>query len=140
MRTTYRSKVSIGTKTLFLLLGVTCLMGAFFVGVWYIWLVALIVIAMLTDVYYQTYYKIDANQNTLHIKGGVLVSKKIPLKSIRKIEESQSAVSGPALSNQRLEIHYNTFDSILISPEHPIDFIKQLQESNPLIVFIPKNK
>lgn len=95
---------------------------------------------MLIDVYFQTYYEIDTTQNLLRIKGGIFVNKKIPIESIRKIEESKSAVSGPALSNQRLEIYYKTYDSILISPENPIDFITQIQTYNSNIEFIPKNK
>lgn len=140
MKTKYRSKVSSATKILFLILGVSSFIGAFFAGTWYIWLIAIIVVVMLTDVYYQTYYEIDSTQNNLHIKGGICVTKNIPIQSIRKIEESKSTVSGPALSNQRLEIWYNTFDSILISPENHIDFIEQIQESNPRVVFLPKNK
>lgn len=140
MKTKYSSKVSLGTITLFLTIGIACLLAAFFIEIWYIWLTALIVLAMLIDVYFQTYYEIDTTQNLLRIKGGIFVNKKIPIESIRKIEESKSAVSGPALSNQRLEIYYKTYDSILISPENPIDFITQIQTYNSDIEFIPKNK
>ncbi|QQU02301.1 PH domain-containing protein [Myroides odoratus] len=140
MKTKYSSKVSLGTITLFLTIGIACLLAAFFIQIWYIWLIALTVLAMLIDVYFQTYYEIDTTQNLLRIRGGIFVNKKIPIESIRKIEESKSAVSGPALSNQRLEIYYKTYDSILISPENPIDFITQIQTYNSDIEFITKNK
>ncbi|MCS4238197.1 membrane protein YdbS with pleckstrin-like domain [Myroides gitamensis] len=140
MKTKYSSKVSLGTITLFLTIGIACLLAAFFIQIWYIWLIALTVLAMLIDVYFQTYYEIDTTQNLLRIRGGIFVNKKIPIESIRKIEESKSAVSGPALSNQRLEIYYKTYDSILISPENPIDFITQIQTYNSDIEFITKKK
>ncbi|MGG5601035.1 MULTISPECIES: PH domain-containing protein [unclassified Myroides] len=129
-----------GIKILFTTVGVASLVSAFFAGTWYIWLIAIIAVMMLTDIYYQTYYEIDPTQNNLHIKGGICVTKNIPIQSIRKIEESKSTVSGPALSNQRLEIWYNTFDSILISPEHPIAFVEQLLAINADIEYTQKKK
>ena len=41
----------------------------------------------------------------------------IDIKSIRKIIETYNPLSSPAASIDRLEIFYNKFDSILISPK-----------------------
>jgi len=61
-------------------------------------------------------------------------------KDIRKIEETNNPLSAPALSIDRLEIHFNKFDSLLISPKNKKDFIADLQQINPEINYIPKKK
>lgn len=57
----------------------------------------------------------------------------IDINSIRKIEKSRSILSAPAASMNRIEIHYNKFDSILISPKDQQEFINDLCQINPNI-------
>jgi hypothetical protein len=40
----------------------------------------------------------------------------------------------PALSMDRIEIFYNKFDSVIVSPESKLEFIAELTSLNPAIV------
>ncbi len=79
-------------------------------------------------------YKIE-NDN-LNVKCTVLMNINIDVKSIRKIVETYNPLSSPAASIDRLEIFYNKFDSILISPKLKKEFIQNLVEINPNIEII----
>lgn len=79
-------------------------------------------------------YKIE-NDN-LNIKCTILMNINIDIKSIRKVTETYNPLSSPAASIDRLEIFYNKFDSILISPNHKREFIQNLLEINPNIEII----
>lgn len=60
-------------------------------------------------------------------------TKKIDIKTIRKIEKNRTLLSSPALSIDKIEIFYNKYDSILISPKEKTKFIANLLEINPEI-------
>lgn len=79
-------------------------------------------------------YSIDQEQ--LIIKGGFFYKIKIDIKAIRKIEKSNSILSSPAASLDRIEIFYNKYDSLLISPKDRTAFIADLLEINPSIEVI----
>lgn len=70
---------------------------------------------------------------TLRIKCGFLYNKKIDIERIKRVEESRSPLSSPAPSLDRLEIIYNKFDSILISPKDKGGFIDEVLKINPSI-------
>lgn len=78
-----------------------------------------------------TYYKIV--QDKLWIQSGWLYKKSIDVQKIRKITSSRAIVSAPALSLQRLEIFYNAYDSVLVSPKKEAEFLQTLTQLNPLI-------
>ena len=63
--------------------------------------------------------------DSLHIRSGPL-NWTIPLSGIRRIERSRSLIAGPALSLDRLLIHYGKHDWILISPKDKDGFISEL--------------
>ncbi|MFC3199468.1 PH domain-containing protein [Parapedobacter deserti] len=50
-----------------------------------------------------------------------------------QIEETRTLISAPAPSLDRLEIFYNKFDSIVISPKDKQGFIADLLKLNPEI-------
>lgn len=70
---------------------------------------------------------------TLRIKCGLFLNLLIPIASIKKIVPTKTILSSPALSLDRIEIFYNQYDSVIISPENKEDFIIQLQHINPAI-------
>ncbi|MCU0368440.1 MAG: PH domain-containing protein [Cyclobacteriaceae bacterium] len=78
-----------------------------------------------------TYYQVIGT--SLRIKCGIIIDKTIDVSSIRKIEDSKSIFSAPALSHDRLEILYNKFDSVVISPENKEEFARELKTINPNI-------
>ncbi|WP_164110400.1 MULTISPECIES: PH domain-containing protein [Sphingobacterium] len=83
-----------------------------------------------------THYTIE--ENILKIRSGLLYKKNIPIDSVRKIVETNNMVSSPAASLDRLEIFYNSFDSVLISPKEKVGFIGTIQDINPKIEVVYK--
>lgn len=56
----------------------------------------------------------------------------IPIKSIKSVDETQSAITSPALSFDRLEIKYNEDKVILVSPAEKNEFIKKLNSKKSI--------
>ena len=78
-----------------------------------------------------TFYVIEGQK--LHIKCGLFFSETIEIASIKRITPSRLMMSAPAVSLDRLEILYNKFDSVLISPKDKEGFVNQLKKTNPTI-------
>jgi len=95
--------------------------------------VAILLITLLFIVHLitTTFYQIDGNK--LQIKSGFIVNKLIAIDSIRKIQKSNSLFSSPAASLDRLEVFYNKYDSVLISPKYKQEFLAELRKINPAI-------
>lgn len=70
--------------------------------------------------------------NELLIRSGPM-RWRIPLQDIRRVEPSRSWLSSPALSLQRLRIHYGKSGKVLVSPKDPEGFIQALRRINPQI-------
>lgn len=77
--------------------------------------------------------KYMVTKKELVIYGGFFMKQKIDIAQIRKIQPTNSIMSAPAASFDRLEIFYNKFDSVIISPKEKEAFIKKLLEVNPNI-------
>lgn len=69
----------------------------------------------------------------LLIKSGFVKFKPVAIPSIRRIEATRSILSSPAASLDRLEIIYNRYDSVIVSPEDKAGFIEDLRAINPAI-------
>lgn len=72
-----------------------------------------------------TYYLFSDNH--LIIRYGPF-KKRIPLDRITSVKKTSNPLSSPALSLKRLEISYNTYDMVLISPQDRDEFIKVLSK------------
>lgn len=66
----------------------------------------------------------------------ILMRKAINIQSVRKITKATSIILNSvfATSYDRLEIFYNKYDSVMVSPKNKEAFIKDLLEINPNIV------
>jgi hypothetical protein len=130
MNQTYKSKIS------WWLFGSVfgLLLGFLVVGIWQAaWLavvllgaVELLLLRLLTNTYYRL------TPGTLYIVCG-WPQQAIPVASIKRIVPSNSPASSAALSFDRLEISYNKYDSVLISPADKAGFLAALQQLNPAI-------
>lgn len=127
---TYKSKIgfSIWFPLALLLLSVEILMLTN--RVWSGALIVVFVILFIIYLYFDTSYKITS-AGKLIIKGGFLIKREIDISSIKKIKATKNPLSAPALSLDRLEISYNKYDTILISPVDKPGFIQQLKEFKP---------
>lgn len=76
------------------------------------------------------YIKYIVRDHYLYVKIGPIQYRSIDILSIKKIEETRSILSSPAASLDRLEITYNKFDSIIISPQLKQQFISDLINFN----------
>lgn len=77
-----------------------------------------------------TYYVIEGD--TLLIRSGV-AKWRVPVREIRSITPTRSALSAPALSLDRLRIVYGS-KAVMVSPEDKQRFIEALRAINPAIV------
>jgi hypothetical protein len=87
------------------------------------------VIAFITHMFATTYYIIDGDE--LKVRSGFIINITIDINKITKIVPSRSILSSPAVSLDRLEIFYNRYDSVLVSPKDKAGFITVLRALNP---------
>ncbi len=78
--------------------------------------------------------------DVLYIQCGFLYNQQIKISSIRQIKETNNPISSPALSLDRIEIKFDKYSSVLISPKEKEMFIEHLQQINPAIAFITREK
>jgi Bacterial PH domain len=88
--------------------------------------------ALLVYIYINTLYELTGD-NKLKIKSGVFFHREIYIKSIKKVKPTKDHTASPALSFDRLEIRYNRYGRVIVSPERPTEFIRELKEVNPRI-------
>jgi membrane protein YdbS with pleckstrin-like domain len=127
---TYKSKIGIGLSFFMaiVLIGSSIAMSMETPVIWLGILFNLIIALFVTYTFTNTKYVIDSTK--LQIKCGFLYNKTIPIQDIKRIEESRSPLSSPAASLDRLEIIYNKFDSILISPKEKKAFVEDMIKIN----------
>jgi hypothetical protein len=73
------------------------------------------------------------SENHLIVKCMFIVNDKIEISKIRKIEKTNSILSSPALSLDRIAIKFNKYDEVYISPKERQAFIDELLKINPEI-------
>ena len=78
-----------------------------------------------------TRYIIEENQ--LIVKCMFIVNNKIDISKIKKIEKTNSILSSPALSLDRIAIKFNKYDEVYISPKEKQSFVNDLLKINPEI-------
>jgi len=124
----FRSKIGLGLAIpLFIIIGgsfVTMLVANVWIGAIVIGCVALFALHLFSTNYY------TVSGNVLYVKSSFLINKTIDIGSITKITPTRNILSSPALSLDRLEIFYNKYDSIMISPNDKAGFIDQLKGIN----------
>jgi len=70
-------------------------------------------------------------EDELKIKSGFVYKKTIKIVEIKRITETRDIMSSPANSIDRLEITFNNFDRVLVSPKEKTEFIRLLTAINP---------
>lgn len=76
------------------------------------------------------------NDNQLIVKSTWVVYERIDISKITKIEKTNSILSSPALSLDRIRIRYNKYDEVLISPKVKKEFVDELLKVKPTIEII----
>lgn len=88
--------------------------------------------AFVIYMYIDTMYVVTGD-NKLKIKSGFLFNREIYIKSIKKVRPTRDHRTSPALSFDRLEILYNRYGRVVVSPNDKSGFIRELKEVNPRI-------
>ncbi len=88
--------------------------------------------AFLIYLFMDTFYEVT-NDDKLKIKSGFFFRDEIYIKSIKKVKPIKDHRASPALSSDRLEIRYNRYGRVVISPDNKTEFIRELREVNPRI-------
>lgn len=128
MEKTYRSKIGLELVTpIAAIIGTTFGLMLFF-KIWAGAIIVGLVAVLILHMFSTTYYTISGN--TLRIKSGFIINIVVDIGSISKITPTRNMLSSPALSLDRLEIFYNKYDSVLISPDDKIGFAEQLKSLN----------
>ncbi len=97
------------------------------------------VIALLGGVLAATMYLVYgisydmSDGHTLKVRAGLFYKINVPIEHIHTIEKTNSILSAPASSLKRIEIKYNKYDSVVISPKNREEFIQELLKINPNI-------
>lgn len=127
----YKSKVSFAMLIIIFII----LSGSFFSAFQSLQIVPIMIYLLLNVLiiflFFSTKYIISGNN--LNIKTSFLVNTNIDVLTIKKITASNNPISAPASSLDRLEIFYNKFDSVLISPKNKQEFVNDLLRVNPNI-------
>ncbi len=134
----YKSKIGLE-----LILPISLLFGyALFLSIleknWFKALIVLLILSILIYTFLSIHYKIE--QENLIVKCAFLTNVMIDINSIRKIVETYNPISSPAASMDRIEIFYNKYDSVLISPKKKTEFIEAILKINPNIEIIYRKK
>ena len=117
---------------------IAVIIGGTFLWLLYLhaWAGVIVVLAVglfILHLFTTTYYIISGD--TLRIKSGFLINTVVDIASITKITATRNMLSSPALSLDRIEIFYNKYDSVMISPEDKAEFIARLKDINPRIKY-----
>jgi len=90
-----------------------------------------IVLCLLFVVFISKSTRYIISENHLIVKCMFIVNDKIEISKIRKIEKTNSILSSPALSLDRIAIKFNKFDEVYISPKEKQAFVDELLNVNP---------
>ena len=129
MKKIYKSKIS-GLLLVLLILPISITSYQAIVDKnWWAFLFLLITSLFILHLFLTTDYTLD--QNELYIRSGFIIHKRIAIKNISKIKKTNSWLSSPALSLDRIEVFYNQYDSTIISPKNKEDFALEIKKLNP---------
>lgn len=92
-----------------------------------VYIVGILNNALLLWLWFGTSYRID--DEALIVRSGPFKST-IDIKTIKKLKATKTLLAGPALSLDRIEIQYKTYDSVIVSPKDKIEFIETLLIKN----------
>ena len=127
----YKSKISSGLLIfIYSIIGIDALVMIFLKN-WIAISILLLLSLFILHIFRNTWYRIEGN--LLQIKSGFIYRSTIDIGTIKRISSTRSFFSAPALSLDRLEVLYNKFDSVLISPENKEEFVDELKKINPSI-------
>lgn len=135
MKTVYKSKVDKGLLIAIIAIVLLSYLPLLFEFSWIALALLVVTAAFIADPFCNTSYTI--HNGTLHIKCGIFLSSSFPIDRITKISKTNSCLSAPALSMDRVEIRFADKKTLVLSPKQRQAFIDHLRSLNPDIVVKP---
>lgn len=129
----YRSKIGMGMVSVLAIVYVACSLLMLLDNAWPGLFVITPLFAFAGYTFANTYYVIDGE--ILRVKSGLFYNKTFNIKAFRKIVNTNSAINAPAASLDRIELFFNGYDSVVISPKNKEAFIAHIKSINPGIVY-----
>jgi hypothetical protein len=131
-KTVYKSGISTGIIIILTIVIVAPLIMTIIFKAWTGIIILACCAAFIGHLFAMTDYTVSGSM--LKVRSGIIINMVIDIATITKIEPTDSILSSPALSFDRLEVFYNKYDSVIISPKDKAGFIAKLKEINPGIV------
>ncbi len=138
MGKTFRSKIGLEILLPIVIIFGTLIVIMFMERNWPGLIILVIVFSILIHLFTSTIYLIKDGE--LIIKISFLYRKVLNIQAISKISETNIPFSSPAASLDRLEVVYNKFDSIVISPKDKTGFINEILEQNAAVIINYRKK
>ncbi|WP_299391568.1 PH domain-containing protein [uncultured Gelidibacter sp.] len=91
-----------------------------------------VVFGFIVHLFFNTHYTIDHRK--LKIKSGAFSYQPIIIDDIKEISKTNSVLSSPAASFDRIKINYGTTNSVILSPKDKYQFAEDLVKINPRII------
>lgn len=91
--------------------------------------IILVTTLFIAHLFMTTSYQIQGSQ--LRIRSGFIVDKTVDINTIKKVIATRNIMSAPAASLDRLELTYNRYDAVLVSPKDKAGFINELLTVKP---------
>lgn len=129
----YRSEIGMGMVSVLVLVYIACSLLMLLDDSWPGLLVITPLFAFVGYTFATTYYIIEGE--VLKVRSGLFYNKTFNIKAFRKIVKTNSAINAPAASLNRLELFYNGYDSVVISPKDREAFITHIKNINPGVVY-----
>ena len=129
----YKSKIGRGMVSVLIVIYTGCSLLMFFDDSWPGILFITPVFALVTYTLFTTRYVVEGENLT--VKSGPFYNKIFSIKAFRKIVKTNSLITAPASSTDRIELFFNGYDSVVISPKDKDAFINHLKSINPAIVY-----
>lgn len=125
----YRSKIGKGIVAFIAIVIIAVFITMVILKAWSGLVIDFLLFAFFAHFLATTYYTIL--EGTLKVRSGFIINITIDILKITRIEPTNTILSAPALSFDRLEVFYNKYDSVVISPSDKAAFIAKLKEINP---------
>lgn len=134
----YKSKIGLELVIpLIIVLGITSVL-MILKSAWPGLVINFAVIVFLWYTFTNTFYTI--RDRHLFVKCGFFVNETIAIDKIKRVSETRNPLSSAAASLDRLEIIYNQYGNVLISPKDKTGFINHIKGINPGIEARYRNK
>ena len=129
----YKSKIAKGMVSILIVIYTACSLIMLFDDSWPGILVITPAFALVGYAVATTYYVIEGK--ILRVRSGLFYNKVFDIKIFRKVVKTNSAITAPAASLDRLELFFNSYDSVVISPKDKDAFIAHILSLNSGIIY-----